>query len=34
MEGPGEIVATDNGDATDFKPFNSHERQASMAWLL
>src|SRR6202035_3712053 len=26
VEGPGEIVATDNGDATGFVPFQSHER--------
>jgi beta-galactosidase len=28
LEGPGEIVATDNGDATCFEPFQSHERDA------
>jgi beta-galactosidase len=28
IEGPGEIVATDNGDATSFVPFQSHEREA------
>ena len=28
LEGPGEIVATDNGDATDFTSFQSHERNA------
>lgn len=28
LEGPGEIVATDNGDPTDFVPFSSHERDA------
>jgi beta-galactosidase len=28
VEGPGEIVATDNGDATSFVPFQSHERAA------
>lgn len=28
IEGPGEIVATDNGDPTNFVPFPSHERQA------
>jgi beta-galactosidase len=28
IEGDGEIVATDNGDATSFVPFQSHERQA------
>lgn len=28
IEGPGEIVATDNGDPTNFVPFPSHERAA------
>lgn len=28
VEGPGEIVATDNGDATSLVPFQSHERDA------
>lgn len=28
IEGPGEIVATDNGDATSFVPFQSHGREA------
>jgi beta-galactosidase len=28
IEGPGEIVATDNGDPTSFVPFNSKERKA------
>jgi beta-galactosidase len=28
VQGPGEIVATDNGDATSFAPFQSHERPA------
>ncbi len=28
IEGPGEIVVTDNGDATSFVPFRSHEREA------
>jgi beta-galactosidase len=28
IEGPGEIVATDNGDPTSFEPFPSHERAA------
>lgn len=28
IEGPGEIVATDNGDATSFVPFQSHDREA------
>jgi len=28
VEGPGEIVATDNGDATSFEPFQSPQRHA------
>lgn len=28
IEGPGEIVATDNGDPTNLVPFPSHEREA------
>jgi beta-galactosidase len=28
IEGPGEVVATDNGDPTNFTPFPSHEREA------
>jgi beta-galactosidase len=28
VSGPGEIVATDNGDATDFNVFSSHDRKA------
>ena len=28
VSGPGEIVATDNGDPTCFVPFPSHEREA------
>ncbi len=28
ISGPGEIVATDNGDPTSFVPFTSHERPA------
>jgi beta-galactosidase len=28
LDGPGEIVATDNGDATSFQPFQSPERNA------
>jgi beta-galactosidase len=28
IKGSGEIVATDNGDATNFVPFSSHEREA------
>jgi beta-galactosidase len=28
VDGPGEIVATDNGDPTSFEPFQSHDRKA------
>jgi beta-galactosidase len=28
IEGPGEIVATDNGDPTSFEPFQAHDRKA------
>lgn len=28
IDGPGEIVATDNGDPTDLEPFPAHERKA------
>jgi beta-galactosidase len=28
LDGPGEIVATDNGDPTDLEAFKSHERKA------
>ena len=28
VDGPGEIVATDNGDPTSFVPFQSHQREA------
>jgi len=28
VDGPGEIVATDNGDAISFEPFQSHQREA------
>ncbi len=28
LDGPGEIVATDNGDPTSFEPFQAHERHA------
>jgi beta-galactosidase len=28
LEGPGEIVATDNGDSTSFESFQSHDRNA------
>ena len=28
LEGPGQIVAVDNGDATSFEPFQAKERNA------
>ncbi|RYG24862.1 DUF4982 domain-containing protein [bacterium] len=28
IDGPGEIVATDNGDATDHEPFQAHDKRA------
>jgi beta-galactosidase len=28
IEGPGEIVVTDNGDPTSFESFQSHDRKA------
>ena len=31
IEGPGEIVSTDNGDPTNLVPFPSHEREAFKA---
>lgn len=34
LEGPGEIVATDNGDPTDFTPFPARERKAFHGLLL
>lgn len=34
VEGPGEIVATDNGDPTNFTPFPSHEREAFNGFVL
>lgn len=34
VEGAGEIVATDNGDATSFTPFQSHVRQAFNGLVL
>ncbi len=34
VSGPGEIVATDNGDPTDFTVFTSHERKAFNALAL
>jgi beta-galactosidase len=34
VEGPGEIVATDNGDPTSFEPFPSPERKAFSGLVL
>jgi beta-galactosidase len=34
LEGPGEIVATDNGDPTSFESFQSHERRAFNGFCL
>ncbi len=34
IEGPGEIVATDNGDPCDFTPFPAHERKAYSGMAL
>ena len=34
IKGPGEIVATDNGDPTDMVPFPSHEREAFSGFAL
>ncbi|MFD0749742.1 beta-galactosidase GalB [Mucilaginibacter calamicampi] len=34
IEGPGEIVATDNGDAANMIPFPSHEREAFNGYAL
>jgi beta-galactosidase len=34
IDGPGEIVATDNGDPTSFVPFPSHERDAFSGLVL
>ena len=34
MSGPGEIVATDNGDATDHTSFQSKERKAYNGLVL
>ena len=34
LQGPGEIVATDNGDATNFETFSAHERQAFNGYCL
>ena len=32
VEGPGEIVATDNGDETDFEDFRKPTRRAFNGW--
>lgn len=34
LEGPGEIVATDNGNPADMTAFKSHERKAFSGWAL
>lgn len=34
VEGPGEIVATSNGDPTSFEPFQAHERRAFNGLVL
>jgi beta-galactosidase len=34
IEGPGKIVATDNGDPTDFVPFQSSARRAFNGFAL
>lgn len=34
VEGPGEIVATDNGDATNMEPFPAQERAAFSGRVL
>lgn len=34
IEGPGEIVATDNGDPTNMVPFPSHDREAFNGFAL
>jgi beta-galactosidase len=34
IEGPGELIATDNGDPTSFDPFHSSERRAFNGWCL
>jgi beta-galactosidase len=34
IEGPGEIVATDNGDPTSFESFQSHDRKAFNGLVL
>ena len=32
IEGPGEIVATDNGDETDFDDFHKPQRRTFNGW--
>ena len=32
VEGPGEVVATDNGDETDFEDFRKPTRRAFNGW--
>jgi beta-galactosidase len=34
VDGPGELVATDNGDATSFEPFQARERRAFNGLVL
>lgn len=34
IEGPGKIIATDNGDPTDMTPFHSHSRKAFNGMVL
>jgi beta-galactosidase len=34
IQGPGQIVATDNGDPTSFVPFQSSEREAFNGFVL
>ena len=34
LEGPGVIVATDNGNPADMRGFSSHERNAFSGWAL
>jgi beta-galactosidase len=34
IEGPGEIIATDNGDPTNLVPFPSHQREVFNGLVL
>ena len=34
IDGPGELVATDNGDPTSFEPFQSTERKAFNGYVV